>query len=57
MMEKILEFHEIDWIHALTVIAARKNNVTVPKLKSIFAEMQKLDNPICKIIVEEKLSS
>ena len=54
MMEKILEFHEIDWIYALTTIAARKNNITVPKLKSIFAEMQKLDNPICKIIVEEK---
>lgn len=55
MMEKILEFYEIDWIHALTTRAARKNNVTVPKLKSIFSAMQKLDNPICKIIAEEKL--
>ncbi len=53
-MEKILGFHELDWIYALVVIAARKNNITVPKLKSLFLEMQKLDKPVCKIIVEEK---
>ena len=55
LMEKILEFHELDWIYALVTIAARKNNTTVPKLKSLLQEMRKLDKPICKIIVEEKI--
>jgi len=35
-------------------ISSKKNNSTLPKIKSIIAEMQKLDNPVCKIIVEEK---
>ncbi len=54
-MEKILEFHELDWIYALTVIAARKNNITVPKLKSLFQEMKRLEHPVCKMVVEEKI--
>ena len=53
-MNKILQFHEVEWIYALTTIAARKNNITVPKMKAISMAMQNFKHPVCRIVVEEE---
>jgi len=53
MMEKILEFHEIKRIHDYLIVSSKKNDFTLPKIKSIITQMQNFNHPVCKIIVEE----
>ena len=51
MIEQTLELHEIKKIHDYPSISSKKNDTTLPKIKSIIAQMQKSKHPVCKIIV------
>jgi|APSaa5957512535_1039671.scaffolds.fasta_scaffold05881_5 hypothetical protein len=50
----ILEFYEVKRIYDYLKISSKKNDTTLPKTKSIIQSLEQCNNPVCKIIVEDK---
>jgi len=52
-----LEYHEVKRIYDYLSISSRKNDTTLPKVKSILKHLEESKHPssaVCKITVEEK---